>query len=156
ELASVRRASPHTLAAYRRDITRALDLAAGAGRPVPAAEWTRPLLEHALRMHFQAGHGAATPGRALTPPRRFSPACLRRRLIAEDPAAGIPFPKLTRRLPRTLPSLDLCAALDRVAGEGPTWLRDRAMLELAYSSGLRLSELVGLDRRDLDLGTALV
>jgi len=81
---------------------------------------------------------------------------MRRGVIERDPARAIAFPRLAKRLPRTLPSQELGRALDRITGEDPGTLRDRAMLELAYSSGLRLSELVGLDRRDLDRGTRLV
>ncbi|HEV2106598.1 MAG TPA: site-specific integrase, partial [Candidatus Eisenbacteria bacterium] len=56
ELAAARRFSPHTLAAYRRDIGRALDLAAGPGRTVAPAAWDRALLERALHAHHRAGH----------------------------------------------------------------------------------------------------
>src|SRR5207247_1240581 len=82
ELSAVRRASPHTLTAYRRDVTRALDLAGGAGRAVAPEAWTRALLEHALRMHWQARHGAATAARAVAAWRSFSRYCVQRGVIA--------------------------------------------------------------------------
>jgi len=184
ELAAVRRASPHTLAAYRRDIQRALDLAAGdravrahtpttrsrdeetASRrrpagprqasPVAPRAWTRELLERALRDLFQSGHSAASAARALAAWRSFSRFCVRRGVIAEDPARALPFPRRPRRLPRTLPAHDLGAALDRISSPEPSAVRDRALLELAYSSGLRLSELVGLDRAHVDRANRLL
>ena len=157
ELGAQRRASSHTLAAYRRDIVRVLDLAAGAGRPVPPALWTRELLERALHGLYLTHHSAASAARALAAWRSLSRFCVRRSLIASDPAHAIPFPRLPKRLPRTLPANDLKQALDRLAVAGDqTAARDRALLELAYSSGLRLSELVGLNRGDVDRGAGLV
>jgi len=55
-----------------------------------------------------------------------------------------------------VPRLDLVAALERLEGDDPASLRDRALLELAYSAGLRVSELVGLDRRDVNRSTGLL
>ena len=173
ELAAIRRASPHTIAGYRRDITRALDLAARE-RAAPAdrtaaplvrprragqvhpSEWNRELLERAMRGLYRDGLSAASAGRALAAWRSFSRFCVRRGILADDPARSLAFPRRGRRLPRTLPSVELSAALDRVSGEDPASVRDRAMLELAYSSGLRLSELVGLDCGDVNLATRLV
>jgi len=150
ELAAQRRASEHTVAAYRRDVTRVLDLAAGPGRAVAPADWNRELLERALRDLFRTGHAASSAGRALAAWRSFSRFCVRRGVIASDPARRIAFPRRGRRLPRTLPAIDLAKALDRLNGEDPAARRDRALIELAYSSGLRLSELTGLNRGDLD------
>jgi len=172
ELSGVRRASPHTVSGYRRDITRALDLAAGDARaarrrgptdagaerpgPVAPAQWTRELLERAMRELHQAGLSATSAARALAAWRSFSKFCVRRGILERDPAQSLGFPRVGRRLPRALPSIELGAALDRVTGADPASLRDRAMLELAYSSGLRLAELVGLDRRELNLAARLV
>jgi integrase/recombinase XerC len=157
ELGAQRRASRHTVAAYRRDIVAVLDLAAGAGRPVPPAQWTRELLERALHGLYLTHHSAASAARALAAWRALSRFCVRRGLIARDPARAIPFPRLPKRLPRTLPANDLKQALDRLAAaDDRSAPRDRALLELAYSSGLRLSELVGLNRGDVDRGAGLV
>jgi integrase/recombinase XerC len=157
ELGAQRRASRHTLAAYRRDIVRVLDAAAGAGGPLPPARWTRELLERALHGLYLTRHSAASAARALAAWRAFSRFCVRRGLIAQDPARAIPFPRLPKRLPRTLPANDLKEALDRLAAaDDRSAPRDRALLELAYSSGLRLSELVGLNRGDVDRGAGLV
>jgi integrase/recombinase XerC len=157
ELAAQRRASPHTVAAYRRDITRVLDLAAGPGGPVPPGQWDRALLAHALHRMRSSRRAPSSAARALAAWRSFSRFCLRRGVIASDPARALASPRLPRRLPRTLPANDLARALDRLArADDRSAPRDRALLELAYSSGLRLSELVGLNRGDVDANAGLV
>ncbi len=120
------------------------------------SEWTRERLERALRDLYRTRHAASSAARALAAWRSFSRFCVRRGVIDRDPARALAFPRLPKRLPRTLPAQELGRALDRIAGGDPATLRDRALLELAYSSGLRLSELVGLDRGDLDRGARLV
>jgi integrase/recombinase XerC len=150
ELAAQRRASVHTVDAYRRDVTRVLDLAGGPGQPVAPGDWNRELLERAMRDLFRTGHAASSTGRALAAWRSFSRFCVRRGILASDPARRIAFPRRGRKLPRTLPAIDLSKAIDRLDGADPAVRRDRALIEIAYSSGLRLSELVGLNRGDLD------
>ncbi|HET7224925.1 MAG TPA: site-specific integrase, partial [Candidatus Eisenbacteria bacterium] len=156
ELEAQRRASPHTVAAYRRDITRLLDAAAGPGRPLDPRHFDRELIERALRLEFRRGKSAASAARALAAWRSFSRFLARRGVIAHDVARGVAPPRLPKRLPRTLPSADLAHALDALAGDDATARRDRALLELAYSSGLRLSELVGLNHGDLDRGSQML
>lgn len=173
ELKSARRFSPHTLAAYRRDIERVFDLAVAvrateadeleAGlaprrdRPVPPREWDQRLLERAMRDLYRTGHAATSTARALAAWRSFGRFLVRRGVLGACPARALPFPRRPKRLPRTLQSIDLNAALDRLAQAGdPTAPRDRALLEMTYSAGLRLSELVGMDRGDLDRGAQLL
>ncbi len=155
ELSSQRRVSPHTCAAYRRDIERALAAAAAPGARVPPSAWTRELLGRAQRELWSRHLAPASVARALAAWRSFSRFCVRRGILDADPSAALPFPRLPKRLPRTLPAAELNTALDRIAG-GPTAARDRALLELAYSCGLRLSELVGVNRGDLDRGAHVV
>ena len=157
ELKAARRFSPHTIAAYRRDLTRVLDLAAGEGKPVAPAAWDQPLLERAMRDLFRTGHAATSTARALAAWRSFGRFCVRRELLPTDPARALPFPRLPKRLPRTLPKLDLNAALDQLArSTDAATARDLAVLEMTYSSGLRISELVGLHRGDLDRNARLL
>ncbi len=158
EFAAQRRGSPHTISAYRRDVTRVLDVCAGTGNPVAPEEWTREVLERALRDLYRTGHSAASAARALAAWRSFSKFCVRRGVLSVDPARTLAFPRLPRRLPRTLPVHDLEKALDELArsGVGPGAPRDRALLEVAYSSGLRVSELTGLNRGDVDRGARLL
>ena len=149
EFAAQRRGSPHTIEAYRRDVTRLLDLAAGPGKPVSREQWTRDLIERGQRDLYRTHHSASSAARALAAWRSFSRYLKRRGVLEHDPAREVAFPRLPRRLPRTLPSIDLNAALDRLDGDDATALRDRALLEVLYSSGLRLAELVGLNHGDV-------
>jgi integrase/recombinase XerC len=153
---AVLRASPHTRAAYRRDVARVLDLAAGPGRPVAVTQWTRGLLESALRDLHRSAHAASSAARAVAAWRSFSRFCLRKGLLSRDPARSLPSPRLPKRLPRTLPERDLTRALDSLRPADRAAARDRALIELAYSAGLRLAELIGLNHGDLDLGAAVV
>jgi integrase/recombinase XerC len=170
ELSATRRASPHTVAAYRRDLNALLDFLARDGRsderianevagggpplrarPVAIGAWTREGLERAQRELYRTGHAATSTARALAAWRGFERFLLRRARLTASPARALPSPRKPKRLPRTLPRLDLNEALDRLAAaDDPMAPRDAALLEMAYSAGLRLSELVGLDRGDLD------
>ncbi len=156
ELSATRRASAHTVAAYRRDLTALLDFLArdarrAPGAPVDAALWTREALERAQRDLYRTGHAATSAARALAAWRGFERFLVRRGHAVGDPAKRLPSPRRPKRLPRTLPRLDLAEALDRLAAAtDPQAARDSALLEMAYSAGLRVSELVGLNRGDLD------
>jgi site-specific recombinase XerC len=110
ELESQRRASPHTVAAYRRDVISALDAIAGRARPVAPGEWTREALERAMRELYRRGVSSATAARALAAWRSFSRYCVRRGVLTTDPSKALAFPRQPRRLPRTLPALELGAA----------------------------------------------
>lgn len=149
-----RNASPHTLAAYQRDL-QALQQWAGQ------QDINDVLLLQAedLRAFVAAGHRAGLSARSLQ--RRLS-ACrsfyawhLRHGRIAASPVAGIRAPKAQRKLPQVLDA-DEAVQLVELPTNAPLGLRDRALLELFYSSGLRLSEVCALRWRDLDTATALV
>ena len=148
-LASERRASPHTLDGYRRDLHKLLRWMEGAG----LASFDT-LDANALRRFVAAEHRAGLSARSL---QRLLSACrslfrqLRREgALAHDPAAGVRGPKVHRKLPQVL-DVDEATALVEHGDGGALGVRDRAMLELFYSSGLRLSELVGLRWLDLNL-----
>lgn len=144
-----RGASAHTLAAYRAD-GEAL-LAWCAQRGIHDFE---QLDAEALRLFLAGAHRAGLAPKSLQ--RRLS-ACrglfrflLKHGRLQRDPSAGVRGPKAPRKLPQVLDA-DEAQALVQLDGSDPLSLRDRAMLELFYSSGLRLSELCGLRWIDLDL-----
>lgn len=144
-----RGASPHTLDAYRADADALLAWCAQRG-----VEDFGALDAEALRLFLAAAHRAGLSPKSLQ--RRLS-ACrglfrflLKHGRIERDPSAGVRGPKAPRRLPQVLDA-DEAQALVELQGDDPLSLRDRAMLELFYSSGLRLSELCGLRWIDLDL-----
>ncbi|HEV8693903.1 MAG TPA: tyrosine recombinase XerC [Lysobacter sp.] len=152
-LAVERQMSAHTLDAYRRDLEA-------------LSQWTQPqgldvvtLQADQLRLFVAAEHRRGLSPKSLQ--RRLS-ACrsfyvwlLKHSRIAANPAVAIRAPKAPRKLPQVLDP-DEAKALVEVPTDAPLGLRDRALLELFYSSGLRLSELCALRWRDLDLNGGLV
>jgi integrase/recombinase XerD len=142
-------ASPLTVSAYRRDLRRLAAFLVARDR---ALETARPadLVAHLGALHAR-GLGPRTRARQIAAIRglyRFARAAGR---IADDPAALLESPRLPRRLPRALSRADARALVEAPKGDGPRGLRDRAILELLYGSGLRASEIVGLRPGDLDL-----
>jgi integrase/recombinase XerC len=156
-----RRMSPHTLDAYRRDLGDLARWAAMHG----IGDWRR-VGQELLRSYVAGLHrGDPRAGRA-----GLSGKSLQRHLSAVrsfyrwlgrgdtnpvNPATGLRAPKAARRLPQVLDP-DEAVALVQVPTTAPLGVRDRAMLELFYSSGLRLSELCGLRWQALDLAEGLV
>jgi len=153
-LEATRRASPHTLSAYRRDLGMLRELL--AERAVCSAESVDP---HAIRFAVAALHrrglGSRSVQRFLSACRGFFNHLVSRGSLAANPALGIAAPKAPRRLPV---ALDVDQAVRLLDAEPGRWesVRDAAMMELFYSSGLRLAELCNLDLGDLDLREALV
>jgi integrase/recombinase XerC len=149
-----RRMSPHTLDGYQRDLLALQDWSRAQG-----VTDVLQLQTEQLRMFIAAEHRRGLSPKSLQ--RRLS-ACrsffswqLKHGRIAANPASGIRAPKAPRKLPQVLDP-DEAKALVEVPTDGPLGLRDRAMLELFYSSGLRLSELCQLHWRDLHLDDGLV
>jgi integrase/recombinase XerC len=149
-----RRMSAHTLAAYGRDLDALDDWLTQAG----IDDW-RALHTERLRQFIAAEHRRGLSGkslqRRLSACRSFFAFLLREGRIAADPALGLRAPKAPRKLPQVLDP-DEAARLVEVPTDVPLGVRDRALLELFYSSGLRLSELCGLRWRDLDLAAGEV
>lgn len=149
-----RRMSVHTLDAYRRDLTALVDWAGAQARGD-----LRELHGEDIRAFVAAGHrGGLSPKslqRRLSACRSFYQWLLKHGHVAANPAAGVRGPKAPRKLPQVL-DVDEATQLVEVPVDAPLGLRDRALLELFYSSGLRLSELVGLRWRDLDFDGGLV
>ena len=153
-IASERGLSDHTVAAYRRDLSQFFDFCDRAGRTgldeVGRLD-VRRFLAHLATRHY-APRSAARKASAV---RSFFSDAARRELVTANPAAGVASPKRRRTLPRALPAGSLAAMLDAVAGDDPLDLRDRALLELLYGTGLRVSEAASLRVGDVD-GTDLV
>lgn len=140
--------TPHTRAAYLRD-ARALAILAGAS---PLARLTRAEVSRALATLHGRGLSGRSLARMLSAWRALYRFLLEQdRTLGDDPCAGLKAPKSPKRLPSAL-SPDEAVRLVTLADNDDRWaVRDRALLELAYSSGLRLSELAGLDVDRLDL-----
>lgn len=154
-LRSERQVSPHTLDGYRRDLLKVLALC----EKHTTASWdaldTRALRAMVARLHAQ-GQSSRSLARLLSAVRGFYRYLNREGLCRHDPAGGLCAPKGERRLPRTLDADRTAQLLDGGVEDDFIARRDQAVLELFYSSGLRLSELVGLDLSGLDLPAGLV
>jgi integrase/recombinase XerD len=140
--------SPNTLTAYRRDMQ-------GFSQWLQAQSLT---LEHAGENEVQAYFAdrfdqtrASTANRRLTVLRRFYQWALREKHVSTDPTLKLLTAKQAPRLPQTLSEAQVEALLAAPNTDTPLGLRDRAMLELLYASGLRVSELVGLPMLSLNL-----
>ncbi|MFT4255384.1 MAG: tyrosine recombinase XerC [Pseudoxanthomonas sp.] len=149
-----RRLSAHTLDAYRRDLDALQTWAAAQGVADPAQLDAAQLRDFIAAEH-RRGLSPTSLQRRLSACRSFFLWLLKHGRIAANPAAGIRAPKAPRKLPQVLDA-DEAVQLVEVPTDAPLGLRDRALLELFYSSGLRLGELCALRWRDLDLQGGLV
>ncbi|MEO9080064.1 MAG: site-specific integrase, partial [Rhodanobacter sp.] len=148
-LAGERHASPHTVAGYRRDLAKLLRF-----MQVQQFASFGALDANVMRSFVAAEHRAGLAPKSL---QRLLSSCRslfrqlhREGLLEGDPMLGVRGPKVRRKLPQVL-DVDEATALVETDSGGKLALRDRAMLELFYSSGLRLSELVNLRWLELDL-----
>jgi integrase/recombinase XerC len=144
--------SPHTRAAYRRDL-QLLTEHGNAPELISAAD-----LEAQMLQLKDGGHSARSLARHLSAWRQFFEFLVEQGALAVSPCIGIKAPRAGKRLPKALTVDEAMALLDTVEPDGDERLalRDRAMFELLYSSGLRLSELTGLDLTALDRQEALI
>ena len=148
-----RRMSPHTLDGYRRDLDGLNTWATAQGVEVESLHTEQ--VRTFIASEHRRGLSPKSLQRRLSACRSFYRWLLRHGRIAANPAQPIRAPKAPRKLPQVLDP-DEAKALVEVPTDVPLGLRDRALLELFYSSGLRLSELCALRWRDLDLGVGLV
>ena len=152
-LAGERRASPQTSRAYLADLASYAAYLAGAGVPIVPSS---PAAVRGWLGREAATNGPASLARKLSTVRTFHRFLVKERLATVNPARAVQAPRRPRRLPEVLPEADVAALVESPTDPAPLDLRDRAFLELLYSSGLRVSELTGLDLDDLDLAGGLV
>jgi integrase/recombinase XerD len=161
-LAVERGLRPNTLAAYRRDLAiyagylrdRGVhDAAVVDERTVDEyVTWLRAARDEDGRSRWSASSIA----RALVAVRSFHRFCVDEGLTRDDPAQDVRAPKVPAGIPKALTESEVESLLDAVTTDTPVASRDRAILETLYAAGLRISELVGLDRSDLDLEDGVV
>src|SRR6266850_239317 len=150
-------ASPQTLRCYRADLLEFEEfLSHGL---VPKREASLLTLDHHVVREFLShlhgrGVSRATVARKLASLRSLFRHLVRQGLVAGNPAAMVSTPKLERRLPYALSEAEVESLLNNAFGPGTRDLRDRAILELLYASGVRVAELVGADLGDLEISRA--
>src|SRR3954454_18925052 len=145
------RRAPRTVEAYGRDLRR---LAEFLGAPLAGAS-VDDLERYTAQMRAD-GMSAATIARRTASSRSFFRHLQLLGSRADNPAAQPPPPPRTGKVPRTLSPGEAERLIDAANGTGPRALRDRALVELLYGAGLRVSEAVGLDRTGVDLDSRLV
>jgi len=153
-LSAERGRAPNTISAYRRDLRayvtwlrehdRSLDEVAEAD----LLDYVRARREHGL--------APASVARGLVPVRLLHRFLADEGRAASDPGAHLELPRVPRGLPKALSEEEVGRLLDAPTGDEPVVRRDRAMLELLYGTGIRVSELVGLSLGDIDLDAALL
>lgn len=150
-----RRLSPNTLRAYSSDVEELAAWATATGIVDPRELDYRRLRGYAAAL---AGRGLerSTVGRKLAAARGLFEFLRRTGAAAQNPAELLPNPKAGSRLPRVLDRDQARRLLERIPATTPLEARDRAMLELAYSSGLRCAELVALDLGSIDFDAETV
>ena len=154
-LRSERQLSPHTLSGYAQDLAKLQTFCEAEGLS-NWAELDPPRLRRLIgRLHLQ-GQASRSLARLLSATRGLYRYLMREGLCERDPASGLTPPKGERRLPKTLDADRTAQLLDGALEDDFIARRDQAMLELFYSSGLRLSELVSLNLDGLDLPAGLV
>jgi tyrosine recombinase XerC len=147
--------SANTVAAYQGDLAQFFAFAASAGRPAPGD--ADPMLLRRYLAHLHArGLAPASLQRKVATLRACFRYLRRRGIVATDPAALLEAPKGERRLPVVLKPRQVDALLAAPAAGDPIGLRDRAVLELLYATGIRVGELCGLRLADVDLAAARV
>lgn len=146
-----RRLSPHTIKAYRRDLARLYRMVRGEG----LSAWSELSAAQARRYPAMLNRDGLAPGsiqRMLSASRTFYRFLLQQNMVESNPFDAVSAPRSAKHLPATLSVDEIGALLDKEGGgDAPDARRDTAILELLYSSGLRLSELSRLDHDTIDL-----
>jgi tyrosine recombinase XerC len=149
-----RNASPHTIASYGRDLRQLGDYLKESG-----VRWNKAgnvVLRGFLAVLHEKKQKKSTIGRKLAAIRSFYEFCVRKKWIAENPARILATPRQEKRVPSFLSEEEAAGLLSLPITDKPIDLRDRAILELFYATGIRVSELVGIDTGDVHLGERLV
>jgi integrase/recombinase XerC len=169
-LYSVRNASPHTITNYQKDLEQFLAYLTPPEVQTPPLEKIdhKMIREYVGHLH-ETGLEKSSIARKLAAMRSFFKYCVREGVLKENPARLVPTPKLPKRIPAVLSAEEMGGFLDQLAGPGRRrgtmasvnnglakledsvlLCRDRAILELLYAAGLRVSELTGLNLTDVD------
>ena len=166
-----RNASPNTIREYRRDVTQFMQFLTPPGeKTMPLAHVDHRVIREFVGWSYDQKLEKSSVARKLAALRTFFKYCVRERVVKQNPARLVSTPKLPKRVPRVITAEEMNGFLDNILGGSPAAAkdkgparqrkkqgdakimlkRDRAILELLYASGLRVSELVGLNLDDID------
>lgn len=154
-LSQVKRYSPLTVQNYGRDLCAYRAFVANTGLDHWADVKPHQVRQYAAQLHRQGNSGRSIQ-RKLSAIRSFYRYLMREGNASANPADAVTAPKSARKLPSVVDVDQMSELLSQTDADQPLLVRDLAIMELLYSSGLRLSELVGLDLRSLDLNDGTV
>jgi integrase/recombinase XerD len=146
--------SPNTLVAYRRDLQAYVSWL--RGRHLDLDDVAEGDITDYVGHLRRSGKAASSVARAVVAVRAFHRFSSDEGILTVDPAAEVEMPRVPKGLPKALSENDVSRLLNAVDGSTPPARRDRAILEVLYGTGLRISELVGLSLGDVDLQAALL
>ena len=144
----------NTVSAYRRDLAAYEEFLRGRG--LKLNDVTEPVVQDYVAFLRAAGRAPASVARALVAVRSLHRFCVDEGRTDDDPTGDVDGPRVPQGLPKALSEDDVNGLLGAVVGEDAVARRDRAILELLYGTGMRISELVGLSLRDLVLDEGVV
>jgi integrase/recombinase XerC len=152
-------ASAFTVKSYREDLTQALDFFRGrlpSDRPLRPDQITTRLLRAYLAWLHEQGYAKTTIARRVSAMRSWCRFMCRQGVLTTNPADGLRGPRQDKNLPHFLGADVLTRLLEAPPADSLLGLRDRAILEMLYSAGLRVGELTGLNQDDLDLDSGML
>ncbi|MEC5342856.1 site-specific tyrosine recombinase XerD [Brenneria populi] len=149
-----RNLAENTLASYRLDLRALAEWLAHHDSDLLRAQAID--LQSFLAERVEGGYKATSSARLLSAMRRLFQYLYREKMRSDDPSAALSSPKLPQRLPKDLSEAQVDALLNAPSVDQPLELRDKAMLEVLYATGLRVSELVGLTLSDVSLRQGVV
>lgn len=141
--------SEHTHDAYRRDISSFLDFCDRMGIDTLGAI-DRKVVRRWVAHLDTRGYARTSIARKVSTVRSFFGFCVKRGVVDANPAIGVNTARPARPLPHALPARTVAEAIESIDGDDPESIRDRALLELLYSTGLRVSEAAALATSDID------
>ena len=149
-LRDVKRSSINTIAAYRRDLVKFEKYMEEQGRTSVDMVTATSLTSYVLYLEKQ-GMSTATISRSVASIRAFFVFLLRKGRIRQDPSEQLKPPHVEKKIPQILSVAEVELLLEQPSGNSPKELRDKAMLELLYATGIRVSELISLKVQDVNL-----
>jgi tyrosine recombinase XerC len=147
-------ASPHTITSYKRDLLQLSQYLEERGIYIQGAD--NVVLRGFLALLYERGEKKSTVGRKLAAVRSFFQYCVRKGWMEDNPAKVVSTPKQDKPVPSFLSEEEMEKFLDLPRSDKPLDLRDIAMMELLYATGIRVSELVGINLEDVKMTERLI
>ncbi|WJH34261.1 site-specific tyrosine recombinase XerD [Paenibacillus sp. CC-CFT747] len=145
----------NTLESYERDLTQYIEFLEKSGIVKPADSRKIHIQNYLLQLK-KLGRASSTVSRSMVSIRSFYQFLIRERLLDSDPSLHMETPKLDKRLPKVLSIAEVETLLDAPETTTPSGIRDKAMLEILYATGIRVTELISLDVGNVNLGMGFV